>query len=518
MHIIQLVYIIKYNRNFITYLVKMIRIKDVSITFDGSNLFSDVNFHINPKEKIGLVGRNGTGKSTFFKILIKEFKPDSGIIEFSKNYKIGILQQHIKFLHNNIIDEVCSVLNEERQYEIWKGEKILNGLGFSEEEMLQNPNIFSGGYQIKINLAKLLLMEPNLLLLDEPTNYLDIHSIKWLKKFLMDWQDELVLITHDRAFMDSIITHTVNIHRGQFRKIEGNTKKIKDQISQEEEIYEKTRINQEKQRQKTQKWIDRFKSKATLASRAQSKIKMLEKQETYTKLEGINNLNFKFNYLKYQSKENMLTTENLTFGYNSERILLNNLSIKIHKGDKICVIGKNGKGKSTLLSLLYNDLNAISGNIIIHDKTKIGYFGQMNIDRLNPSKTIYQEVQNIDDHIPETVVRRTCAHMMFSGDLADKKISVLSGGERSRVMLGKILLKPVNLLFLDEPTNHLDMESTEALMDAVNKFEGSVIMVSHDEYFLNKIANKLIIYDHGKVFNYNGTYKEFLKKVGWKDL
>ena len=496
----------------------MIRIKDLSISFAGNELFSNANFNINAKEKIGLIGRNGTGKSTLFKLLNNQLEPDAGLIELSKNYSVGTLEQHIKFTEDTIIDEVCTVLNSEREYEVWKGEKILNGLGFTEDEMLQSPKLFSGGFQVKINLAKLLLLEPNLLLLDEPTNYLDIHSIKWLRKFLLTWDREVILITHDRNFMDSIISHTLNIHRGNFRKISGNTKKIKDQIEQEEVIHEKTRMNQEKNRKKTQEWIDRFKSKATLASRAQSKIKMLEKQDVLNKLENIENLDFKFNYLNYNSKESLLESNNISFGYDKNKMLLNNFSTKVNKGDKICIIGKNGKGKSTLLKILHDELKPHSGEINIHSKSKIGYFGQMNIDRLSNSKTVYEEMQSVDNNVVETKVRRTCAHMMFSGDLADKKISILSGGEKSRVMLGKILLKPVNMLFLDEPTNHLDMESTEALMNAVYEFSGSVLMVSHDEYFLNKIANKLIIYDNGKVFNFNGTYKEFCKNIGWKDL
>ena len=215
--------------------------------------------------------------------------------------------------------------------------------------MLQDPNLFSGGFQIKINLAKLLLLEPNLLLLDEPTNYLDIHSIKWLRKFLSAWEREIILITHDRTFMDSIITHTLNIHRGNFREVSGSTKKIKDQIEQEEIIHEKTRINQEKNRKKTQEWIDRFKSKATLASRAQSRIKMLEKQDILEKLDDIDNLDFKFNYLNYNSKESLLESNSISFGYDDKKLLLNNFSTKVNKGDKICIIGKNGKGKSTLL-------------------------------------------------------------------------------------------------------------------------------------------------------------------------
>ena len=496
----------------------MITIQDLSISFDGKALFTDVNVHFNQKEKVGLIGRNGSGKSTFLKLLLKQLEADNGEIKIPRNYQIGYLEQHIKFNHKTIIDEVASVLPEERIYETWKGEKILNGLGFTDEEMLQDPNLFSGGYQVKVNLAKLLLLEPNLLLLDEPTNYLDIHSIRWLKKFLNDWTEELILITHDRNFMDSIITHTLNIHRGNFRKIPGNTKKIKEQILQEEEIYEKTRVNQEKEREKTQAWINRFKSKATLASRAQSKVKMLEKKEVHKKLDVIANLNFKFNYLNYNSKQNLMRVKDIAFGYSDDKVLLSNLSFNVQKGDKICVIGKNGKGKSTLLKLLSQEINVLNGEIGIHEKVKIGYFGQMNIDRLNSKNTIYQEIQSVDPQIIETQVRRTCAHMMFPGTLSNKPISVLSGGEKSRVMLGKILLNPVNLLFLDEPTNHLDMESTETLMEAVKQFEGSVLMVTHDEYFLNKIANKLIVYDEGRVFNYNGTYKEFQKKIGWKDI
>jgi len=452
------------------------------------------------------------------KLLLKELEPDSGEIKIPRNYKIGYLEQHIKFSHQTIIDEVASVLPEERIYETWKGEKILNGLGFSDEEMLQDPNLFSGGYQVKVNLAKLLLLEPNLLLLDEPTNYLDIHSIRWLKKFLKDWNEELILITHDRNFMDSIITHTLNIHRGNFRKFPGNTKKIKEQILQEEEIYEKTRINQEREREKTQAWIDRFKSKATLASRAQSRAKMLEKMEVKEKLQAIVNLDFNFNYLNYNSKQNLMKVTDISFGYDPNKILINNLSFNVQKGDKICIIGKNGKGKSTLLKLLSQEIDVLNGEINIHEKVEIGYFGQMNIDRLNNDNSIYEEIQSVDPSIPETKVRTICAHMMFPGKASNKKIGILSGGERSRVTLGRILLNPVNLLFLDEPTNHLDMESTETLMEAVQRFEGSVIMVTHDEYFLNKIANKLIIYDEGKAFFYNGNYRDFQKKIGWKDI
>ncbi|MBT4989386.1 MAG: ABC-F family ATP-binding cassette domain-containing protein, partial [Rickettsiales bacterium] len=309
----------------------MIRVKDLAIAFHGQPIFENVNVHFNPGEKIGLIGRNGSGKSTFLKILLGKLEPDLGKVEISNNYRIGYLEQHLSFSHPTVLDEIASVLPEERIYEVWKGEMILHGLGFSDEDFQKDPKDFSGGYQVKINLAKLLLGEPELLLLDEPTNYLDIHSTKWLKKFLQDWENELILITHDRVFMDSIITHTLNVHRGQFRKIPGNTKKIKDQIEQEEEIYEKTRVNQEKHRQKTQEWIDRFKSKASQASRAQSKIKALERDGVMEKLDDVATLDFKFNYEPYESRESLLQVKNISFGYNETEVLIKNLAFAVNK-------------------------------------------------------------------------------------------------------------------------------------------------------------------------------------------
>ena len=495
----------------------MIKIKDLSISFAGQQIFEDVNINFNSSEKVGFIGRNGSGKSTFLKLILGQLDPDHGKVEIPDGYKIGHLEQHISFSHKTVLEEVCSILPEDRKYEEWKGEIILNGLGFSEEETTQNPNKFSGGYQVKINLAKLLLGEPNMLLLDEPTNYLDIHSVTWLRNFLKDWSGELILITHDRAFMDSIINHTLNIHRGQFKKVSGNTKNVREKIALEEEIYEKTRINEEKQREKTQEWIDRFKSKASMASRAQSKMKMLEKQGQKKKLADVATLNFKFNYMHYISKKFLLEGNDLKFGYEKDKVLIDKLSFKIGLKDKICIIGKNGKGKSTLLKLITNNISPTEGNIKINPKTEIGYFGQMNIDRLDPKLSVYEEMQEFVPTMSQTDVRKTCGNMMFSGSLSNKKIKILSGGEKSRVMLGKILLKPSNLLLLDEPTNHLDMESCDALLEAIKSFEGALLMVTHSEHFLKEVANKLIVFDDNKISVFEGSYKEFLKKVGWKD-
>ena len=495
----------------------MIKIRNLAISFAGQDIFEDVNIVFNRGDKVGFIGRNGSGKSTFLKLILGKLEPDDGEVLIPNGYEIGHLEQHIKFTHNSVIDEVCSILPEEREYEGCKGEEILMGLGFSEDDMLKDPQDFSGGYQVKINLAKLLLTEPNMLLLDEPTNYLDIHSVRWLKKFLQDWDGEIILVTHDRGFMDEVINQTLNIHRGIFRKTPGNTRNVMEKIALEEEIYEKTRINEDKKRKKTEEWISRFGAKASMASRAQSKVKMLEKQGVKEKLSDISSLEFTFNYLDNNVRGNLIETKNIIFGYNQDNILIKKLSFKLTAEDKICIIGKNGKGKSTLLKLITSNLKALEGYIKIHNKTEIGYFGQMNIDRLNPNNSIYEEMQEYVPEMNQSNVRRICGNMMFTGTLSNKKIEVLSGGEKSRVMLGKILLKPANLLLLDEPTNHLDMDSCESLLQAIKNFEGAVLMVTHDEYFLREVANKLIIFDNDKVSVFEGGYDDFLKKVGWSD-
>jgi ATP-binding cassette subfamily F protein 3 len=495
----------------------MINIQDISVSFGGNVLFEEANFVINYGEKIGLIGRNGSGKSTFMKLLLGKVEPDSGEVDIPSYYSIGYLEQHIHFTHPTVIEEVCSVLDIDRAHEEYKAEQILQGLGFKDEQLMEDPMKLSGGWQIKINLAKVLLKEPSMLLLDEPTNYLDIYSIRWLGEFLKKWEGEVVLITHDRSFMDSIITHTLLIHRNRFRKIPGKTGKIKEQIEMEEEIYEKTRVNEEQKRKVTEDWIKRFGAKASKATQAQSRLKMLEKQEVKLKLKDIGNLDFRFNYKPTNMAGEAFEVKNLSFGYNAQNLLMENLSFKVSPDDKVCIIGKNGNGKSTLLKLIAGELNPISGTISPNNKVEIGYFGQMNMERLDEKRTIVEELETVGENIDITSIRRTAAQMLFSGDEAFKKISVLSGGEKSRVMLGKILLTPVNVLLLDEPTNHLDMESSEMLMEAIKEFPGAVLMVTHNEYFLKNVATKLVVFDGGKTFTFTGTYSDFIKQIGWKE-
>lgn len=494
----------------------MISFDNVCKSYGTRILFENVTFNINKGERIGLVGRNGYGKTTLMRIITAEEEADSGKISIPKNYKVGFLKQHIKFSANTVIDEVMKGLSLEESNEKWKAEKILSGLGFSQEDIERNPQDFSGGFQVRITLAQTLLQNPDLLLLDEPTNYLDIVSIRWLKSFLNSWKGELLLITHDRQFMDDIITHTAGIHRGKIRKISGKTDKFYEQIARDEEIYEKTRINDEQKRKEMEQYITRFRAKARLAGLVQSRIKTLNKMEKKEKLEAIKNLEFSFKYKPITSKQ-IMRAENISFSYNKVDYLIKDLSIIIGSEDKIAVIGKNGKGKSTLLKILAGKLQADSGNVIYHTGCIKGYYEQTNVSSLNPESTIEEEIQSVSDTLDRSYVRNICGAMLFEQDNALKKIKVLSGGEKSRVMLGKIIAQPLNVLMLDEPTNHLDMDACDSLIEAVDNFSGAVIMVTHNEMFLHALATKLIVFQDEYPYIFEGTYEEFLEKEGWKE-
>lgn len=494
----------------------MISFDNVSKSYGQRVLFENVTFNINKGERIGLVGRNGHGKTTLMRIITGEEEQDSGKVSIPKNYKIGFLKQHIKFSKPTVVEEAMLGLPEELSGDKWRAEKILSGLGFSAEDMEKSPESFSGGYQVRLMLAQTLLSEPNLLLLDEPTNYLDIISVRWLKGFLNSWKGELLIITHDRQFMDDTVTHIAGIHRGKVRKIQGHTDKYYEQIAKDEEIYEKTRINDEQKRKDLELYITRFRAKARLAGLVQSRIKTLNKMEKKEKLEAVKNLEFSFKYKPVTSKQ-IMRAENISFGYNNNDLLIKDLSIIIGSEDKIAVIGKNGRGKSTLLKLFAGILEPSSGNVIYHTGCVKGYFEQTNISSLNPENTIEEEIGSVSETFDRTYIRNICGAMLFEQDNALKKIKVLSGGEKSRVMLGKIIAMPLNVLMLDEPANHLDMDSCDSLVEAVDNFPGAVIMVTHNEMFLHALANKLIVFQDDYPYIFEGTYAEFLEKDGWRE-
>ncbi len=494
----------------------MLQVNELSLSFGEDEILNNISFNIHGGERIGLVGRNGSGKTTIFKLLTGEMTPDSGRIIIPRHYTIGYLKQHLKFNEPTLIQEACLGLKQEERSQIWKAEKMLGGLGFSDEDMYKSPAEFSGGFQVRLNLAKVLLAEPHLLLLDEPTNYLDIISIRWLTKFLQQRENELMIITHDRDFMNAVTTHTMGIYRKGIKKIEGPTDKLFSQISVEDEVYEKTRVKDDKKREEVEKFIARFRAQASKASLVQSKVKALEKMGKKEEIGKEASLGFRFNYKEFQAKLAM-RVEHISFGYTPERTLIKDLTFEIGKDDRICVIGKNGKGKSTLLKLLANEMEPNSGVITPHPVCSIGYFGQTNIERLNQKNTVEQELWAVKPDMAYTNVRGVAGAMMFSGDAALKEISVLSGGEKSRVSLGKILIHPANLLLLDEPTNHLDIESCDSMIDALDKFPGAVVIVTHSEMFLHHLATRLIVFDEDKVTVFDGTYQDFLDRIGWEE-
>ncbi len=493
----------------------MFQVKDLSISFSGHILLEDATFSLQKGERCGLVGRNGSGKTTLLRLLTKQELPDTGEIAIPRNYTLGYLDQHIRFQSSTVLEEGALGLRPEESDQLYQVEALLFGLGFKEEDLERSPHDLSGGYHLRLHLAKLLAGKPDCLLLDEPTNYLDIVSIRWFTRFLKQWKGEFILISHDREFMDGVTTHTMGIHRQKVVKIPGDTVAFFEQILLKEEVHEKTRVSLEKKRAHAQSYVDRFGAKASKAAQAQARLKMIGRIPVLEKLKELYQLAFNFNEAPFPGKK-MLEAEQVSFAY--DKPLIENFSLEVGKGERIALIGKNGRGKSTLLRLLTGELTPRAGHISAAENVRMGYFGQTNIDRLHAAQTIQEEIASANPHLNLTEIRSLCGIMMFGGDLASKKISVLSGGEKSRVLLGKILAAPCNLLLLDEPTHHLDMESIEALIDALEEFEGAVLLVTHSELILKRLAlDKIVICHQGKQELFYGNYEEFLAKKGWPE-
>ncbi|MFH2219723.1 MAG: ATP-binding cassette domain-containing protein [Pseudomonadota bacterium] len=494
----------------------MINVENLTKSFGINLLFKETSFNINSREKVGMVGRNGHGKTTLFRLITGEEHPDSGTVAVPRHYRIGYVRQQLEFTEHTVMEECAKALPAMEQDQYWKVEKILAGLGFSEHDLQRHPDEFSGGFQVRLNLAKVLISEPDLLLLDEPTNYLDITSIRWVERFLSAWPRELMLITHDRGFMDKLVTHTLGIHRTKIRKISGNTEKYYAQIAQDEEIYEKTRIKDERRQKEVDQFISRFRAKARLANLVQSRIKTLAKMEKKEKLKKLKTLDFSFRSGAFNGKST-LSVRNISFSYDHQKPLIRDFNITVGNRDRICVIGKNGKGKTTLLKLLAGALTPQRGEIAWNPAVEWGVFEQSNIKNLVESRTVEEEILFSHPDVDRQLARNICGAMLFSGDDALKKISVLSGGEKSRVMLGKLLVTPAHLLLLDEPTNHLDMESCDAMLAAIDSFDGTVIMVTHNEMFLHTLAERLVVFQNDRVGVFEGSYQRFLEKDGWRE-
>jgi len=322
----------------------MIRIENLHKSYGDLILFEGISFALNEKERVGVVGRNGHGKTTLFRMILRKENPDSGSIVIPKNYRIGYVSQNLKFRRGTILAEAASALPESEKDQHWKAEKILAGLGFNQVDFQKQPGEFSGGYQVRLNLAKALIAEPDLLLLDEPTNFLDIVSIRWIERFLQSWPHEIMLISHDRSFMDKLVTHTMGIHRGGVRKIEGDTAKYYDQIAQDEEVYEKTRMKDARRRKEIEQFITRFRAKARQANLVQSRMKTLQKMEKKQKLEKLKILDFSFSSSPFEARH-LLSAHNVNFAYDAQKPLVQNFKITVETGERICVVGPNGKGE-----------------------------------------------------------------------------------------------------------------------------------------------------------------------------
>lgn len=538
----------------------MISIQNLSVEFNSTALFSGVNFVINKRDKIALVGKNGAGKSTMLKIIAGLQEPTGGVVAAQKDITIGYLpQQMILTDERSVVEEVRTVfgkldemkaslarmnteLAERTDYESESYaelidrisnlsdlvqmeesengeaelEKTLLGLGFVRSDFDRNTSEFSGGWRMRIELAKLLLMRPDVLLLDEPTNHLDIESIQWLETFLKKKANVVVLVSHDRAFIDNVTNRTLEISCGKVYDYQVNYSKYvvlhQERIEQQMRAYE----NQQKQIQQTERFIERFRYKATKSVQVQSRIKQLEKIEEIEVDEVDNSrLNLKFPPAP-RSGDYPVICEGVAKKY-GDHTVFSNVDLTIKRGEKVAFVGKNGEGKSTLVKCIMNEI-PYDGNLKIGHNVKIGYFAQNQASLLDGEITVFDTIDQVAVGDIRTKIRDILGAFMFGGEASDKKVKVLSGGEKTRLAMIRLLLEPVNLLILDEPTNHLDMKTKDVLKQAIADFDGTVIVVSHDRDFLDGLVEKVYEFGGGKVREHLGGIYDFLQHKQMESL
>jgi ATP-binding cassette, subfamily F, member 3 len=533
----------------------MISLQNISIHFGGTYLFEEISFLINKNDKIGLVGKNGAGKSTLLKILARQQEPDSGQINYPKDCTVGYLRQELQHLQGKTVwQETETAFNELKEvdaqihelmeiithatnheseeyhdqlnalheatmrFEELGGnrieseiEKVLLGLGFERNEFTRPCEELSGGWQMRIELAKILLRKPNLILLDEPTNHLDIEAIQWLEVFLKNYEGAVILVSHDRAFLDAVTSRTVEITNGQAEDYKAPYSKYVALRKERRETVLNAQRNQQREIEKTEQLIEKFRYKASKAKFAQSLIKQLDRMDRIDiEDEDASSIHFRFPEAP-RSGQLIMEAKNLskTFG---KKEVLKNVNFQILRGERIAFVGKNGEGKTTLTKLLMKDEEISGGEIIFGHNIKIGYYAQHQADRLDGNDTVFETIDNKATGDMRTRVRNLLGAFLFSGEAADKKVKVLSGGEKSRLALCCLLLEKYNVLVLDEPTNHLDMRSKDVLKEALQSFEGTLIIVSHDRDFLNGLTNKVYYFKNGNVTENIGGIYEFLEK------
>ena len=526
-------------------------LQNVTFEFGARVILDDATWHIQPGERIGLIGYNGTGKSTLLKLLVGQYTPSSGTVERSRSTSIGYLHQDLlSFDTNESILQVAlgaleKVLQLEREIEELgrelektgdektlheysdklheletlggynihhRTEEVLQGLGFSNADLQRPYKEFSGGWRMRVLLAKMILQQPDLLLLDEPTNHLDLPSIEWLEKYLQHYQGSVVIVSHDKYFLNRMVTKIVELYQQELHIYNGNYDFYEKEKAIRLDLQQKAYENQQDYIRQQERFVERFKAKASKAAQAQSIQKRLDKLERIEEA-SIERPNIRINFRVDKTPGRVLVElKDVTKAFGSN-VIIEHASAEIDRGDKIALIGANGKGKSTLLRI-------IAGTETFQGERKWGhnveesFYAQHQLEALNINNTILEEMKECGSQMTDLELRTLMGCFLFSGDDTDKKIRVLSGGEKARVALAKTMVSKANFLMLDEPTNHLDLHSCELLIDALRKYEGSLILVSHDRYFVSKTANKIWeIVDH-QIKEFKGTYDEW---VAWKE-
>ncbi len=533
----------------------MITVSNVTVAFGGYVLLDGINFHISEQDKIGLVGKNGAGKSTLMKLITGEQAPTSGSIEKPSGIRIGYLPQVMKHHKgHSVMQEVLSVFDHlktleaelqriteelsvrtdydsseyasliERLNEIndalllesglspeAQAQRVLLGLGFKADELDRNTETFSQGWNMRIELAKILLSAPDVLLLDEPTNHLDIESIEWFEDYLKNYRGSVLLVSHDRKFLDNVTTRTVEILLGHIHDYKVPYSQYvslrAERMAQQTAAYE----NQQRMIEKTEDFINRFRYKPTKSNQVQSRIKALEKLERIEVDEWDNaRLSLKFPPAQ-RSGDVVFKGVDLKVGY-PQKVVFSDAQIEIKRGEKVALIGRNGEGKTTLMRVIMRELEPISGEARIGHNVHIGYYAQNQEDILDPSETVFGTLDRIAVGDIRTKLRDILGAFLFKGEDIDKKVSVLSGGERARLGMAKLMLSPYNVLALDEPTNHMDIRSKDVLKQALQSFDGTLIVVSHDRDFLDGLVDKLYEFRDGRVKEHLGSVQDFLEK------
>lgn len=529
----------------------MLDIREISLEYGPKSLFHDVNLILLSPQRYGIVGPNGAGKSTFLRILAGQETPNAGSVEKAKTTTLGILKQdHFNYENNRVVDAVIrgnaplwsalvekeallqkQELTEEDGYQLGHLEEIiahhngysaeieaqslLLGLGIAEKYHYGPLSALSGGYKLRVLLAQVLFHQPDIMLLDEPTNHLDIVSIDWLEDFLKtQFKGLLIFVSHDRDFLNNLSTHILDVDYGTITEYTGNYDRF--QIAKEETLIQKQKEVQgkEKKIEALQSFVDRFGAKATKASQAASRVKMIKRiEEDMPDIKTSSQMRPYFNFVpKKPTSKLVLKAEGIGKQFD-ERILLKNVSFNLSRGEKCAIIGPNGIGKSTLLKILLNQLKADNGTHEWADNADVGYFEQDYRSHLPGNQSIWHWVEN---HIkaPTQEMRKVLGQLLFRGNDVDKKISVLSGGECARLIMASLILRQTNVLILDEPTNHLDLESIDALVEALKKFPGTVLFVSHNRFFIDQIATRVLAITEKGVRNYLGNYHDYLAQYG----